>query len=87
MCLTYIFDVVFSGHRNRGGKEVNDIFEQAEIDARAEAERYDRLNTPERQAALREKAEAERRRHIELGWYDEDGNPGPNAEPNDEDED
>ena len=45
---------------------------------------------PEDPAAIernRRKAEAERQRHIAAGWYDEDGNPGPNAEPEEFDED
>jgi hypothetical protein len=33
------------------------------------------------------KSEAERRRHIELGWITEDGEPGPNAPQDDENED
>jgi hypothetical protein len=64
-----------------------DIFEQAEIDARAAADEYDRRNTPERQAAHRAKMDAERAYHIAMGWYDEDGNPGPNAAPDDDEED
>lgn len=36
---------------------------------------------PQMVARNRAKAEAERARHIALGWYDEHGNPGPNAEP------
>ena len=63
-----------------------DIFEQAEIDARAAADEYDRQNTPERKAAHKAKMAAERARHIALGWYDEDGNPGPNAEPDGDDD-
>lgn len=36
--------------------------------------------------AVAAKAEAERRRYIELGWITEDGEPGPNAPKEDEED-
>lgn len=63
-----------------------DIFAEAEEMARAAADEYDRQNTPERQAAHQAKRDAERAHHIAMGWYDEDGNPGPNAEPDGDDD-
>lgn len=42
--------------------------------------------TPEQIAARRAKSAAEWQRGIDLGWYDENGNPGPNAGPDEEED-
>lgn len=39
------------------------------------------------EARVAAKSEAERRRYIQLGWITEDGEPGPNAPQDDENED
>lgn len=39
------------------------------------------------EAGAKAKAEAERLRHIALGWITEDGEPGPNAPVDEDDED
>ena len=43
-------------------------------------------DTPEQIAARIAKSRAEWERGIALGWHDKDGNPGPNADPDEDDE-
>ena len=65
-----------------GRQTLAEIF--AEEEARLSALPPDPPEVEARRAARRE---AERQRHIALGWIDEDGNPGPNADPPDDEED
>lgn len=69
-------------------KTMGEIFEEEEARLLAEARAEPEAVREARFARETARREAERQRHIALGWYDEDGNPGPNADPeDDEDED
>lgn len=62
-------------------QSLDDLFNEEEVKARAIPP-----DSPDRIATRTAKAKAEWDRGIALGWYNEDGTAGPNAEIEDDDE-